>query len=501
MKLRVLLVEDSEDDAALILAELRRAGYDPTFERVDTEAGLNSALDAREWDLVIADYSLPSFTGLQALKRVQGKGLDLPFIIVSGNIGEEVAVAAMKAGAHDYLVKDKLARLAPAVERELREASDRNNRRRAESALRESEARYRRLVESSPDAILVSLEGVLVYVNDAALRLFGASTADKLVGESVLSLVHPSQRVALGERFDHVQRDDWTALQERTFLRLDGSPVEVEVAAAPLVMEGKTAIQIFVRDISERKRAAQALKEANLRLQSLSSRMLEVQESERRHIARELHDEIGQALTAVKLHLQAAQRRGDPEAKQPLEECVLITDQALDQVRNLSLNLRPSQLDDLGLVAALRWHIERQAAVSGLDAQFRADDLEGRLDAVLETACFRFVQEALNNVIRHAGARHVWIDAKRQDDRLRISVRDDGKGFDVGAALRDAIARGSLGLLGMQERVSLAGGRLTVGSRPGEGATVAADFPLRLAPPRSRRMRRDDHDAGTRTAG
>jgi signal transduction histidine kinase len=386
-RLRVLLVEDSEDDAALALAELRRAGYDPVSERVYSAQALKAALGREEWDLVIADYSMPSFTGLEALNLVRAAGLDLPFVVVSGTIGEDVAVAAMKAGAHDYLIKDRLARLAPAVERELREAAERRERRRVESALRESEDRYRN-----------------------------------------------------------------------------------------------------------------ALQDANLRLQSLSNRMLEVQEGERRHIARELHDEIGQALTAVKLHLQAALRRGGPEAKQPLEECVLITDQALEQVRNLSLNLRPSQLDDLGLVAALRWHVTRQAAVSGLSAEFGADELDERLEPALETACFRFVQEAMTNIVRHAGARHVWIEARRQGDRLRVSVRDDGKGFDVGAAMREAIARGSLGLLGMQERVGLAGGRLNVSSRPGEGTSIVAEFPLRFAPPRARRVRRND-DAGSGTAG
>ncbi|HEY6864055.1 MAG TPA: response regulator [Burkholderiales bacterium] len=385
-KLRVLLVEDSEDDAALVLAELKRAGYELLSERVYSAQALQDALSRREWDFVIADYSMPSFTGLEALKMVRGSGRDVPFIVVSGTIGEDVAVDAVKAGANDYLIKDRLARLAPAVERELREATERRDRRSAESALRESEDRYRG-----------------------------------------------------------------------------------------------------------------ALQEANLRLQSLSSRMLEVQESERRHIARELHDEIGQALTAVKLHLQSAMRRCAPEARPPLEECVLITDQALDQVRNLSLNLRPSQLDDLGLIAALRWQIGRQAAASGLHTEFEADELSERLEPALETACFRFVQEAMTNVARHAQASNAWIEARRKGDRLRVSVRDDGRGFDVAEATREAIARGSLGLLGMQERVGLAGGRLNVSSRPGEGTTIVAEFPLRFAPPRARRARRNDN-AGSSTA-
>ncbi len=135
--LRVLLIEDSEDDAVLVLDELRRAGYTPTWERVDAAPATCAALARRTWDVVIADYFLPHFSGRDALRLVQESGLDLPFIIVSGTIGEDVAVAAMKAGAHDYLIKNNLARLVPAVERELREAEVRRERRRVEAAWRE----------------------------------------------------------------------------------------------------------------------------------------------------------------------------------------------------------------------------------------------------------------------------------------------------------------------------------------------------------------------------
>jgi DNA-binding NtrC family response regulator len=142
--LRVLLAEDNEDDAHLLVMELQRAGYLVVSERVDSAAEMAAMLDQREWDIVIADYSMPSFSGMDALTLVKDRRLDVPFIIVSGTIGEDVAVAAMKAGAHDYLIKDNLARLAPAAERELREAAERRQLRRAEAELRNSEDRYRR---------------------------------------------------------------------------------------------------------------------------------------------------------------------------------------------------------------------------------------------------------------------------------------------------------------------------------------------------------------------
>src|ERR687894_3058859 len=144
MPLKVLLVEDSEDDALLLVRMLRRGGYDPAWERVDTPAAMEAALDGGSWDLIISDHSMPAFSSSAALGLLRRKGfVDLPFIIVSGHIGEDAAVAAMKAGAHDYLMKDNLARLNSAIERELREAEVRRERRRAEEERRRAEEKYR----------------------------------------------------------------------------------------------------------------------------------------------------------------------------------------------------------------------------------------------------------------------------------------------------------------------------------------------------------------------
>ncbi len=175
--LRVLLVEDSEDDAALLLRELRRGGYDPLCERVDTAGDMEAALDERTWDLVISDHSMPAFSSSAALELLRGKGfVEVPFIIVSGRIGEDAAVEAMKAGAHDYIMKDNLARLNTAIERELREAESRRERRRTEEALRVSETRFRLMIEQSPLSIQIfSPDGRTMRVNRAWERLWGVT--------------------------------------------------------------------------------------------------------------------------------------------------------------------------------------------------------------------------------------------------------------------------------------------------------------------------------------
>lgn len=229
-------------------------------------------------------------------------------------------------------------------------------------------------------------------------------------------------------------------------------------------------------------RLFEEVKVSREQLQRLSHRLIEVQEAERRTIAGELHDEIGQALTIVKMNLQAVQRlSGNTETESYLSETVASVEHALDQVRNLSLDLRPSLLDDLGLVAALRWYVARQTRLAGFVLHFSADELGGRLTPALETACFRVAQEALTNVVRHAQAHEVWVALHCQGE-LCLTIRDDGVGFNVAAAQAHAAHGGSFGLLGMRERVGIVGGRLTISSSPGHGSQIHACFSLQRPP-------------------
>jgi signal transduction histidine kinase/HAMP domain-containing protein len=214
-------------------------------------------------------------------------------------------------------------------------------------------------------------------------------------------------------------------------------------------------------------------------LQALSRRLLSAQEAERRRIARELHDEIGQVLTAVKMNLRAAQfHLAGSALASDLEESIAAVERTLQQVRDLSLDLHPSLLDDLGLVPALRWLVARQAQQAGLSVQFAADPLDHRLSPDLEITCFRLVQEALTNVVRHAHAHQVYVELRHGDDEMQLTVRDDGVGFDVQPVLESAMRGASLGLLGMRERVLLAGGQIDIASAPGRGTEIRVRFPM-----------------------
>jgi len=273
------------------------------------------------------------------------------------------------------------------------------------------------------------------------------------------------------------------ALRNRELLvgRPDGSRVPVLANVVPLRdSEGAMigAVSCF-QDITERKQTEEKLQESNGKLQLLSRRLVESQETERRHIARELHDEVGQTLTVAEMHLQVLVQspRGAPVAGR-LKESLQAVERVLAQVRDLSLNLRPSMLDDLGLEPALRWYTNRQASLAGIKAEFRAEALEHRLDTVVETACFRVAQEALTNVVRHAQAHAVTVELRKQEGQLHLFVRDDGVGFDVAALREQAVLGASLGLLSMEERATLTDGGFECKTAPGQGTEVHAWFPL-----------------------
>jgi signal transduction histidine kinase len=237
---------------------------------------------------------------------------------------------------------------------------------------------------------------------------------------------------------------------------------------------------------AENRLLLEEVRESRERLKKLSRWLLDIQESERRSIARELHDEIGQALTLVKLQLQLVRDDADPDTKSEqrsrLAECVSTVNDALRQVRDLSLSLRPSLLDHLGLPATLRWYVARIGAAAGFTADVASDPPDIRLGTQVETICFRIAQEALTNVARHASATRVSIGVTCSADHVVLTIRDNGCGFDVEGARRQALDGRSLGVIGMEERASLAGGCLSITSSDTDGTTVMATLPIQGRP-------------------
>ncbi len=214
-------------------------------------------------------------------------------------------------------------------------------------------------------------------------------------------------------------------------------------------------------------------------LKALSRHVLEVQELERRRVAIELHDELGQSLTAIKINLQLSQRLKEQPLSELNLESIRIVEDALQQVRRLATTLRPSMLDDLGLAPALKWIAEQSAGRGGFAVNFHHVRAQSRLAPDIETACFRIVQEALTNITRHAQAKRVEISLRREGEDMVLSVQDDGLGFDIQAMRQRAVLGGSLGVLGMQERANLIDGQLTIHSVSGQGSSVQLICPWR----------------------
>ncbi len=270
--LRVLIVEDLEDDAVLMNRELERGGYSINYVRVDTADALTRALDSQSWDVVLSDHSMPKFSAPQALALIKDRGVDLPFILVSGSIGEDQAVAIMKAGASDYLRKENLARLLPIVEREIREAGIRKARVTAEEALRESETLYRTLIETSPDAIVVTdLETRVRMTNPQALRLLGVKSIGELEGKGLLDTFAPSQDESVQHILESLRRTGRVEAAEILLSPLDRPPFAAEFSGSMLASHRtKADAMLFVlRDISSRKNAERQIRQQLEKLAAL----------------------------------------------------------------------------------------------------------------------------------------------------------------------------------------------------------------------------------------
>lgn len=348
----ILLLEDQIADAELIKYALNDGLADFSLRRIDTRDEFVQGLEQGPLDLILSDYGLPGFDGLAALELARQKRPEVPFIFVSGTLGEERAIETLKRGATDYVLKTRLARLVPAVHRAMREAVERRERRQAEDKLRES----------------------------------------------------------------HEQ------------------------------------------------------------LRALSVYLQYVREEERTRIAREIHDELGQSLTSLKFELA---NLATPDARvlslpDAMRSATGRIDAIIQTVRRISTELRPGILDDLGLVAAIEWQALEFQTRTGIECAVVANIEEPLLGEEAKTALFRIFQETVTNVLRHAEAKRVEIKLSESDGRVRLTVRDDGRGI----RLAEISGTHSLGLLGMRERAMLLNGNFHIAGAPGQGTTVTVDVPL-----------------------
>jgi PAS domain S-box-containing protein len=273
--LRVLMVEDSEDDMLLIIRELKKGGYDPVHEKVETEKAMSKALREKPWDVILCDYKLPKFSGTKAIAVLKETNIDIPIIIVSGAIGEETAIECMRLGAHDYIMKNNLWRLCPAITRELEEAGSRSKRKQAEEALRESEALYRSQFEDhSAVKLLIDPDtGNIIDANEAAANFYGWSRENlKQMKIQEINTLPPEEVIKAMETVRTQKRIHF----EFRHRRADGSIRNVDVFSSKIKAKGKDILHSIIHDITERKRAEEALRESEERYKALFDRSLDL---------------------------------------------------------------------------------------------------------------------------------------------------------------------------------------------------------------------------------
>ncbi|HSK99873.1 MAG TPA: PAS domain-containing protein [Rubrobacteraceae bacterium] len=456
--LRILNLEDEPLDTEILRAELAGGGLSCEISRVQKREDFLSALRSGDFDLVLADHSLPTFDGLAAMEATRKISPETPFIFVSGTIGEEAAIESIKRGATDYVLKHRLDRLVPAVRRAVREARERAERARAEEELRDSHALLRSIVEGTADPIFAKdVEGRYLLVNSACAGAIGRPVGE-ILGKHDSELYPPE----VAERLREVDRRVMSA----------GEPVTLEeevpvggILRSYLVTKtprrdhrGRVAGMIGVAtDITERLRAEKAL--------------FDIREAERRRIARDLHDIVLQDLTGALQGLQAA--RVDSARAAGLAPEVSALRRAVDGLRNaiydLRLEGRRPFLESLRALVELNRRLEGGCETSlTLGAGFPEE-----LPEVLRVELVRILQEALANVRRHSGARRVRVVVEG-DPRSGIlaEVEDDGRGFDP------STVREGVGLSAMRERAREIGGELEVESAAGEGTRVRFRAPL-----------------------
>jgi len=475
--LRLLILGDSEDDAELMARQFCRGGYDVIFERVQTPEGMRAALDKGGWQAIIADYDMPEFTGLEGLEILHERGPDIPFILVSSKVGEDIAVEAMKKGVHDFFMKNNLTRLVSAVERELRDARIR----RGSAQERDILLRQALIYETIHEAVVITdTEGMVIGWNPAAERMFGY-TQPEMLGKSPAVIYGAEYAPVIASRIATaaVLQGRWAG--EIDVVAKDGTERVCEVVVVPLRgTRGDVSATVGVyRDITDRKRTEKELLARQRQLQALAARLSLAEERERRRVADQLHDSVAQNLAFAKMQLGAL-RPGlsSDDALGHLDKANESIDEAIRDTRGLIRELSPSLLYQIGLGEALEQLCEAHAERHGTSCECRNE--AGTIDTEegLRIALYQAAREMLTNTAKHARASKVTVLLQRRDGDIHLVVEDDGIGFDASEAPLIPDDSGGFGLFSIRERLSRMGGRLVIESEPGRGTRATLVVPL-----------------------
>jgi PAS domain S-box-containing protein len=349
-------------------------------------------------------------------------------------------------------------------------------RKATQEQLHRLQERYRIMVEQSPDAICVAEGSRVALVNRACSNLFGARDPSDVVGQDLTRFFPGGDNAALRDWLGDARPGQQALNREQRIARLDGEQRDVEISIAHVPDHGGVATQLVMRDITERKRATDELLRSREELRRLSAGLTSAREAERRAVSRELHDELGQRLSAIKMGLSLAltQAASEPALDAQLRELAREVDATVGSVRRIASDLRPTMLDDLGLDAAIEWLAADWSRRTGIGIELDCEPVDAALSDAAKTSVYRIVQEALTNIVRHAQASRVWIAMHREGANLELRVADNGTGLAPGAVDK----HDSHGLMGIRERARLLGGVASIRNLPDTGCALLVTLPL-----------------------
>lgn len=482
-EVRVLVVDDQQSDAVALSFILGRS-----LEGVQTrwaESGERMFEEIEAWQphIVLTDAHMPRFEIFEALEHLRRRWPLLPVVVVSGIVGDEMAARLIKAGANDFVTKPGTSRLPAVVERELREARTRVENAELEVQLRQQQSLFERVLEHLPVGVwLIDETGRIRHGNPAGVAIWEGARYTDIEG-------YRAYHGWWAESGRAIEPDEWAAarairngeisIDERIEIEtFEGRRKVILNSAVPLYGEDGRSLGAFIvnQDITELHQTELRLRRAERKLRGLSQRLLEVQEQERRWIAQELHDDVGQAIAAMRLQLaNIAERSGGGPGAALAQEALLSSEQLGQRLRQICLGLRPLELDDFGLPAALR-SLVASVTAPALSVTLDVEGSGQRYPQTVETAAFRIAQEAIANALRHSGCTKLVLQLHQAPTALRLLVYDDGRGFDLEEAAAAAMRAHRFGLAGMEERALAAGGQLSLETAPGAGCTVTVRF-------------------------
>jgi PAS domain S-box-containing protein len=347
----------------------------------------------------------------------------------------------------------------------------------AELALRESEQKYATLIEDALIGVYILKDAKIEFVNDKFADIYGY-TKDELIGMDSLDLVHPDDRLFVKKlREKRLKGEKVPVEYESKGLKKNGETIWVMRSFSQITYKGGAAISGIVADITKRHKAEEALRKSDKELRILSNQLLSAEEKERKRIARELHDGIGQALSAIKFSVENAllelREETNPIDLGALETVIPLTQKTIEEVRRIVKDLRPSILDDLGIIATIGWFCrEFKNVYTGIRIETTIDIKEDEVPRRFKTIIYRILQEALNNVAKHSQANFVHLRLRKNATGMELSIHDNGRGFNLDQAMSLKTSRRGFGLASMRERAELSGARFEIDSTIGRGTTV-----------------------------